>query len=102
MLYSDEILYDVREVLWKIKERGGMAPNSFLVSEYKRLQGSWAGIVLNVALMAMGKKTRVDDSKYPLSEAQYATLVERAKQQNGSILHEIAQLRAEKGKNEQK
>ncbi len=98
MLYSDEILYNVREVLWNIKERGGMAPSKFLNAELERLHGQYAAIVINVALLAMGKQKAVDDPRFPLSDAQYNTLVERAKQKNADLLHEIAQLRAQKGK----
>lgn len=99
MNYSDEILYDVREVIYRIMERGGgMAPQSFLQAEYKRLQGRYAAIVINVALMAMGKKAAIQDARFPLSDAQYASLVERAKQNSRVELARIAQMRAEKGK----
>lgn len=98
MNYSDEILYNVRDVLCKIEERGGMAPSSFLNAELNRLQGQYAAIVINVALMAIGKKKAVEDARFPLSETQYNILVERAKQNSRVEIARIAQLRAEKGK----
>ena len=98
MNYSSEILSNVQEVLYKIMERGGMAPSSFLNAELDRLQGQYAAIVINVALMAMGKKPSVEDERFPLSEKQYAWLVERAKQNSRVELARIAQMRAEKGK----
>jgi len=99
MNYSDEILYNVTDVLCKIEERGGMVPNSFLSAELSRLQGQYAVIVVNVAMMAIkGKKAVADDARFPLSDAQYNVLVEQAKRNNSSVLSAIAKLRAAKGK----
>ena len=98
MNYSDEILYNVRDVLYNIEQRGGLVSNTFLQGELDRLQGQYAAIVINVALLAIGKKKAVEDARFPLSDAQYTVLVEKAKRSNGVLLSEIAKLRAEKGK----
>jgi hypothetical protein len=99
MNYSDKILYNVRDVLYNVKQRGGLISNSFLQAEATRLQGQYAVIVINVAcLAAIGKKKLGEDARFPFSDAQYNVLVEKAQQSNGSILADIAALRAEKGK----
>lgn len=102
MNYASEILYDVRDVLISIKERGGLTPTSFIQATYDKYSrsGRYAGIVVNVALVAMGKQPAVKGYRpwEELSDRQIQSLVERAKQQNGLELQEIAQLRAAKGK----
>ena|SRR2546423_6611270 len=98
MNYSSEILSNVSEVIWNIKERGGLAPASFLNAELERLQGQYAAVVVNVALLTMGKKAAVQDDRFPLSDAQYSVLVERAKQNSRVELAQIAEMRAAKGK----
>lgn len=98
MNYSDEILYNVRDVIYNIEQRGGLASNKFLQGELDRLQGQYAAIVVNVAMMAIKGKKVAEDARFPLSDAQYAVLVEKAKQQNRSSLAVIAKMRAEKGK----
>jgi non-ribosomal peptide synthetase component F len=98
MNYSSEILSNVSEVIWNIKERGGLASSKFLNAELERLQGQYAAVVVNVALMAIGKPKAVEDPRFPLTDAQYNVLVERAKQNSRVELAQIAELRAAKGK----
>jgi hypothetical protein len=96
---SNEILYNVRDVLSAIKERGGLASSKFLTAKHQELQGQFATVVLNVAtLLVLGKKAFEDDTRWNVSEKEMDILVERARRENGDFLHEIAELRAAKGK----
>lgn len=52
MRYQSEILYNVRSVLCRVRDRGGKFSKSFVMQEYARFQGERAAIVLNVALKA--------------------------------------------------
>ena len=94
-LYSDVVLSNVTSVLWNIKERGGLASNKFLMSEQSRLQGSWAVDSINIALVVMGRNPVFEGVA---SERQMSIFVEQAEQQNEGLLHQIARLRAAKGK----
>lgn len=94
-LYSDVVLENVTSVLWNVKERGGLASNKFLATEFQRLQGSWPTDTINIALMAMG---RTPAAQGVASEKQMSIFVEQAKRQNEGLLLEIARLRAAKGK----
>ncbi len=98
MRYADEILYNVRDVIWNIKERGGLINQRFLNAEYQRLQGEYPEIFLNVALLAIGKPKAFQGGRFELTDVQYASLVERAKERNRVELAQIAQMRAEIGK----
>ncbi len=93
--YTSEIMYDVRSVLFNIKERGGAVPGSFLNAELNRLQGSRAADVLNIAMVAIGKKECTQGQATP---AQMEVLVARAQKESADLVSEIAQLRAAKGK----
>lgn len=91
MRYQSEIQYSVNEVLCRIRDNGGKAPGSLVKAEYARLQGQRAAIVVNVALLAMGRPMAYGNDG--VTEDERALLVERAKQQHGLVLHEIKVLR---------
>jgi hypothetical protein len=95
MNYASDTLENVREVLWNIKERGGLVSKQFIMAEGTRLQGQRAEATLNIALVAIGKPVAYPDV---MTQAQLDSLVARAKRQNGDLISEIAILRAAKGK----
>lgn len=95
MRYRDEIQYNVKSVLCRIRDNGGMAPNKFLAAEQKRLEGKYAPVVMNVALMAMGKPQLAPLSVcWGLTENELGWLIEDAKKLNLVELSEIKELRA--------
>lgn len=75
MRYQDQVLSDVRDVLWNIKENKGKSPSSLLDRLWKEKQGSWNSDVLNIALVAMGKKKRYIGKT---TDEQFSTLVAKA------------------------
>ncbi len=91
MRYQSEIQDDVRDVLCHVRDRGGKVPGSFVQAEYVKLQGSRAAIVVNVALLAMGKGIAYGNDG--LTDRERDTLVERAKQANQDVLAAIKKLR---------
>lgn len=99
MNYRSEIQYNVTSVLSHIRDNGGKTPNTLLVAEQNRLKGQYAPVVLNVALMAMGKKQLAPLSAcFGLNERELGWLIEEAQKKNLTILGEIKALR-ETGKN---
>jgi hypothetical protein len=95
MNYASDVLANVTDVLWNIKKRGGLVNSMFLLAEQQRMQGQRAEDSINIALLSMGKKSAFEGQA---TEAQMSVLVERTKRNNGLLLHEIAVLRAQKGK----
>jgi hypothetical protein len=91
MRYQSEIQYDVRNVLCHVRDRGGKVPGSFVQAEYARLQGSRAAIVVNVALLALGKNIAYGNDG--VTDEERSTLVERATQANQDVLIAIKDLR---------
>lgn len=92
MRYQSEILYNVRSVLCRVRDRGGKFSKSFVMQEYARFQGERAAIVLNVALKAGGSKSIA----YPndgLMDTERDRLIERAQSENQDVLAEIKRLR---------
>jgi len=97
MNYRSEIQYNVTSVLSRIEERGGMAPNKFLAAEQERLRGQYAPIVLNVALMAIGKPQLAPLSAcWGLTEKELEWLIEEAKKKNEGLILHIKHLREAK------
>lgn len=94
MRYQDKIQYEVRDVLCHVRDRGGKVPSSFVQAEYARLQGQRAAIVVNVALMAMGKGIAYQNDG--VTDSERRTLVERAKQANQDVLVAIKKMREAK------
>jgi len=95
-LYSDEVLYSVRDVLLRVRDNQGQASTKFWQNEARQLQGSWGTDVCNIARQAMGRSGLIFEGK--ASEAQMAIFVEKAKQQCGDVLREINVLRERQGK----
>ncbi len=93
--YTDQVLGNVRDVLFAIKENNGKATTKLVVREQERLCGQYAKDVLNIALMAMGKSAAYTDVK--LSPDQLARLAEQAKKSNWDVLGDIKKLREQKG-----
>jgi hypothetical protein len=92
--YRSEIQYNVTSVLSRILSNGGMAPNAFLAAEQKRLQGKYAPVVMNVALMAMGRPQLAPlTACWGLTTQELEWLIEEAKQKNSGTLAEIKNLR---------
>lgn len=92
MRYKDQVLYNVRSVLWNVKERGGTAPTKFWQSEALRLKGEWGTDVANIARQAMGREGLIFEGRAMPDEM--AVLVEAARRDNEALLREIAALRA--------
>lgn len=94
-LYADEVVGNVIEILYAIKERGGLASNKFLEQQANKYQSRWGGDTVNIALIAIGRQSVFEGVA---SEKQVSSLVEKVKRQDPIVLHEIAVLRAQKGK----
>jgi len=90
-LYSDEVLWNVNEVLCHIRDNGGKATSAFWMKEAKRLQGQWGADVVNIARQAMGREGLFFEGK--ASEKQMVIFVEKAKQDCALVLRDIKKLR---------
>lgn len=94
MLYQDVIQGNVSEILHRIKDNGGKAPGRLVQAEYARLQGSYAAICVNIALLSMGRPMAYGNDG--ISGRERDLLVERARKEFRLELHEISVLRAPK------
>jgi hypothetical protein len=97
--YADQVLHDVRDFLWAVKENKGFATKSVReakYAEYARESGRRRAIdIINIAYQAMGKNAiLVQESN--VSAVQIASFVERAKNDSRDILAEIKALREQK------
>jgi hypothetical protein len=93
--YDDIVLCNVRSILWAVKERGGLVPNTFIEEQERKYRGEWSADCVNIALVAMGKRPAYEGKSSP---RQFEIFVQQAKERNAGLLHEIAELRAAKGK----
>lgn len=95
-LYSDQVLSNVRDVLWHVVENGGKASTKFWEREAQALQGQWGADVCNIARAAMGRSGLLFQGK--ASPAQMEIFVEKAKLYCSDVLRDIVRLRESQGK----
>ena len=88
--YQSEVIDNARSILWDVKERQGKTSAKFWQDQATRFQGRWGAETVNIARLAMGRRTMFQSS---ISEEQMNMFVEKARTACVDFLWEI-----EKGK----
>jgi excisionase family DNA binding protein len=99
MLYSDEIMRNVRTVLWSIKENGGKITSKHLQTQVDALKGSWASESVNIALMALGRQQAVNGMV--ASQPQIDSLLAKFVRENAYLVDEVKALREARAKDKE-